>query len=503
MLDPRAADLLDRVWQAHASPDYWILTSKGLKFGDLYMVMTLMDRFRQRVARSAPTKMLAISEGHMAIMRLFPTAFDEVHLLPVLADVSRENFQLWCRARDVDHFGPGNMLYLHPSYYTHGPFDLMVAPTNPPLTFIDLCKIGLRLPSGEALSRPRISPEARREAARLANASGVTLGRSLVLFPYAQSSPQNAGAHFAALAARAAAGGLTVLTSIAGAETAIEGTTPVRIPFDLLSAFCELAGAALVVRSGVADILAASDCRKIVIYATRAELRNYSIIDMGTAQSADELVLRCEEIAPEKFADRIWPLIAEPRSVAAQLADIPSYVREYFDQIDSWDGKAAVAGWQPFQVRHLRGMRGLVLGEGWADIEDWGVWSLGERASLFLKNPFPHGVPHRPGASGQLEIELSARAAVSAAQPQLAVRLTLGSAAAQAAFDPESRHQRPTLIVPGDLTSEPSWRLDIAIDGPSSPYELSGGTNPDRRATGIGVEAVSIRPRRLPVTAMR
>ena len=496
MMDPRAADLLDRVWQHHGTPDNWIFTTKGLKYGDLYMAMTLMEQFRRRFALDTPVKMLAISEGYMTVLRLFPKAFDAVHLVPDLANVAQHDFQLWCQARGADHFGPGNMLYLHPSYYTHGPFDLMVAPTNPPLTFIDLCKIGLRLPSEVALGLPTISPEARRGAALLASASGLMTGRSIVLFPYAQSMPQEATAHLAALAARAMQEGYVVVTSVAGVEAPIAGTMPVRIPFDLMPTFCELAGHAVVVRSGIADILAAVDCRKVIIYPTQPALNNCSIIDMGTAQSAEEIVFRCADAPPEAFVKQVLPVLLAPRPMTAQLHDIPSFVRQYFAQIDCWDGKAALGGERPFPVRHLRGLRGLVLGEGWADMEKWGVWSLGERASIFLKNPFPNGPTRRPVNSGLVEIEVTARGAVSPALRRLEAQFRLGDATTQTIFQTNAGTRRPVIRIPEALAAEPAWRLDVQIDGAKSPYERSGGTLSDHRALGVGIEAVSVRPHR-------
>lgn len=496
MTDPTAADLLDLVWRDHGTPGSWIFTTKGLKYGDLYMAMTLMEQFRRRIAVDAPIKMLAISEGHMAVLRLFSKAFNSAHLVPELAPVTQHDFQLWCQARGVDHFGPGNMLYLHPSYYTHGPFNLMVAPTNPPLTFIDLCKIGLRLPSEVALGRPCFAEPARRAAALLAGASGLMTGRSIVLFPYAQSMPQEADAHFAALAARAMQEGFVVVTSVAGGEAPIAGTVPVRIPFDLLPTFCELAGHAVVVRSGIADILAAVDCRKVIIYATQPGLNNYSIIDMGTTQSAEEIVFRCADAPPEAFVELVLPLLLAPRPMTAQLRDIPSFVRQYFQQIDSWDGKAALGGEQPFPVRHLRGLRGLVLGEGWADLNSWGIWSLGERASIFLKNPFPNGPPRRPGESGLVEIEITARGAVSPALRRLDVQFRLGGATTQTVFQMNAGTRRPVIRIPEELAPEQAWRLDVRINGAKSPHDQSGGESSDHRTLGVGIEAVSIRPHR-------
>lgn len=491
-----STQLLDRIWQQYATPAAWVFTSKGLKFGDLCMAMTLMGAFRRRIVPGSRIIMLAISEGHRAILRLFPGIFDEIHMVPQLADVTREDFHLWCRHRAVDRFGAGNMLYLHPSYYTHGPFDLMVAPTNPPLTFIDLCKIGLRLPSETSLGLPTVSATQRAEAALLAGASGILIGRSVVLFPYAQSSPQDMHAHFARLAAAVKAAGMIVVTSVAGTERPIDGTMPVHVPFDLLAAFCELAGAAVVVRSGIADIIAAADCRKIVLYKTAPEVRNYSIIDMGTAQSADEMVIEAAEVSPDALVDRVLPLLVEPRPATKQLADIPSFVRAYFGQIDTWDGKVAIGGADLYQVRHLRATRGLVLGEGWADLEPWGVWSLGERASLFVKNPFPAGPPRRSGLTGDIELELTTRGAVSRAQPEVRVKVALGPAALRTTFQVDTRSQRLLLGVPGELARAPAWRLDIQLDNPKSPFELTDGGSPDQRTLGIGIEAVSIRPRR-------
>jgi hypothetical protein len=217
---------------------------------------------------------------------------------------------------------------------------------------------------------------------------------------------------------------------------------------------------------------------------------------LGTAQSAEEIVFRCADAPPQAFVELVLPLLVEPRPTTAQLGDIPSFVRQYFEQIDSWDGRSALGGVPPFPVRHLRGLRGLVLGEGWAYMEKWGVWSLGERASIFLKSPFPQGPVGHSGASGQVEIEVSARGAVSRALPRLEVRFRLSDKTTQIVFQTNAVTRRPVIRIPEELAAEPAWRLDVWIDGPRSPYEQSGGASSDRRPLGVGIEAVSIRPHR-------
>jgi hypothetical protein len=468
----------------------WVFTTKGLKNGDLYMSLTLMEPFKRMVANWEPMTIIVTSKQHASILLMFPGIFETEHQAPELADVSPDELRAWCQSRGANKFAHGNLIYLHPTHFTYGPFNLMAAPTTPPLSYIDLSKMGLRIPSRAPLELPTITDMMCREAEVLARSVGLVTGRSVILFPYAQSSPQSANEHLATFATYARTAGFRVFTSVAGEERPVDGTTPVFIPFNVLLPFCELAGYVLALRSGISDIVSSGDLRKLFVYATKVEVYYYSVIDMGTAESASELVFSFDVSSPSEFLESAVPLLLAPLTPKLLRHDIPDFVRAYFDQLGDWTGDLEIGGAVPSELRRLRAMRGVVLGEGWAEIERWGVWSIRRRATIFLKNPRRSDPALRH--SGPRGIQIIARSNVSVNLPRLVVQFRLGGSLREIIFTPHDQRQAFTVPIPPELRWEPYWRLDIRLDSPRSSFEQSGGAILDRRANGIGVESISI-----------
>jgi hypothetical protein len=170
---------------------------------------------------------------------------------------------------------------------------------------------------------------------------------------------------------------------------------------------------------------------------------------------------------------------------------IPAAVADYLELHPLVFGKISISSDEPsIQGDGFRGIHGVVLAEGWAGLEPFGVWSDEDRAVLYLKNPFA-GDPALPQIGGSRVIIVSCRGAISEQYPTLRARFNVGSAPIDVVFSwPETMSCDITL--PIDLESA-FIRIDVEIDSPKSPYERTNGVSPDHRRLGIGV--IGVEPR--------
>ncbi len=120
------------------------------------------------------------------------------------------------------------------------------------------------------------------------------------------------------------------------------------------------------------------------------------------------------------------------------------------------------------------------LGDGWADPEEWGTWTVSKQASLRLSVE-----PHR---GRNLDADLKYRAFIHNLHRQLDIVCRAGGrdiAAWRCGVDAMSGIQR--LTIPSDVIADGgALDLEFRISTPRSPAEL--GISPDTRQLGLGIE---------------
>jgi hypothetical protein len=182
-------------------------------------------------------------------------------------------------------------------------------------------------------------------------------------------------------------------------------------------------------------------------------------------------------------------------SAHANLDEVASAARAYFARIPAAPGRIDINRDQPVEnVVGFRALRTVMLAEGWSVLEPWGVWSEGNLATLYIKNPLADSPtvanPH------STEIALDARGAVFESLPRVTVRCELGSARSETVFVwGEPSAVQITLTVPEELAKARVFRLRMSIESPRSPHDQTDGVSPDRRQIGVGISAIEIRPR--------
>lgn len=93
-------------------------------------------------------------------------------------------------------------------------------------------------------------------------------GHTVVLFPYANTVEHLPINLWEELARHLREVGFSVCTNVQPGGEPIPGTAPIFVPYNVLTAFVELAGIVIGLRSGIFDILAEAECEKYILYPT-------------------------------------------------------------------------------------------------------------------------------------------------------------------------------------------------------------------------------------------
>lgn len=91
-------------------------------------------------------------------------------------------------------------------------------------------------------------------------------GRTVILSPYAKSVAAPPDGYWETLADGYVREGWTVLTNVAKDEAPVGGTQPLSLPVSQMIAAAEYAGCFIGLRSGLCDVLAAANCRKVMVF---------------------------------------------------------------------------------------------------------------------------------------------------------------------------------------------------------------------------------------------
>jgi hypothetical protein len=407
---PEDLAAVNAFWERHCDPEGWNFYVADAGNGDLYRILTLMRPFRGLRAGGRSIRVITGSRPQAALCSMFSDVIDHVVCTPE-ARFNGRTIRDWRRATGRDHLRPGELINLYPVDYFQPPLDwgrLWYLLNDRGIFFIHLYKFLLGLQLDISPDLPFISDEARVGARALFEQAGLDAGRTLLLFPYAKSAPfsqsrPDVERHFAALAKAAAEQGLRVCTSVAPAEDPIDGTDGVFIPLDLLIPFCDLAGYAVTVRSGISDILSGACCRKLHIYPSEWMAEAVSPIADGVGGVERNLsFVFAEENDPPRFA--ALALDALQRPVAGDASTyVPRHISDLLAAPLTCGDLNGRFRQQDFVIRndYARLYSSGALADGWSGSENWGIWTLGYRATLYLRPaavmlPDIHDRPEQP-----------------------------------------------------------------------------------------------------------
>ncbi len=264
---------------------FWLVGS--LRNGDIYHICSLAASFAQHYGRTDPIYLVVSKQSQSNAASLFREDFAEIVISNNLPG-SVEEWDLFFEKTGLPRFGQNTPILPHPNFYVWGRAAIeMAAQTH--RTWMDIYKKILRIPGDCEPSFPSIDENVREEAQRFCLSSNMRPGRSVILFPYAQSLPMPALAAFAKLARDLHLEGWSVYTSTADQEEPVVGTLGLHIPFHLLIEVAEYCGWVVAIRSGICDITSSARCRRTFIYPSFETLVAWSVHAMDLARDAHEI----------------------------------------------------------------------------------------------------------------------------------------------------------------------------------------------------------------------
>jgi hypothetical protein len=495
-MDDAVLARIEAYWARHGQADAWTFITTNLHNGDLYSVLTLLRPFRMLRSGGRPVRVLATGRTHHQIALLFRDVIDEVIYTPEAAFTARD-INHWRVIRGCGYLTTGTPIPLNVIDYIEPPLPwggLWFLFNDLGIFYMHLFKFLLGLPLDVAPSPPTISPHARHAAAELLNQYSLPFGKTVVLFPYAQTAeyaqhPQRVRDHFAALAERARLNGLSVCTSVVQDEEPVDGTRSMFIPFGLLIPFCDLAGYAVTIRSGITDMLSVSQCRKLHIYPSQRAADRVSPVGLGLGGIEQNLAFQfAEQPDPDGFAK-----IASHALLAPQPTDgsawVPALVRDLLALKVSKgapDGRFRAAD-GILRMENYRLFVSGVLAEGWSGAEDWGTWTLGHRSIVYLRAATAFGLDPAETDGCPIVLLLDLQFAITRDIHEVleySVEVNGRAAYYQARWPDRWRVLRLPLA-PAELHAP--VRVIFSVENPALRHVPPDGGAGDRRVIGIGL----------------
>jgi len=251
---------------------WFLVVDKGL--GDVVHVLSLLPTFRER--HGGPIVIIA-PESKSGIVGLFRDHFDGSIFVP------EEATRAFADLPKIGGFQRGLPYYTW--WPAHGEAQLgkPFIEWEDGLTVKQLTAIMLRLPPNAPSVAPLVSEASRNEAHATFDRLGVRAGHTVVMFPWSNSArnlPETwweefhqavraRGLHAVVNATAASSSHFGRLSRRDGnLELGIDGTANLTdLPIDQVIPFVERAGYLATVASGICDVLARSDARKLVLYS--------------------------------------------------------------------------------------------------------------------------------------------------------------------------------------------------------------------------------------------
>jgi hypothetical protein len=288
----------NRIKAEHGIGWYWVVPR--LRAGDVYHICSFAAAFRQTHG-DAPI-FLVVSSPHQANMAaVFDDHIDRVIVEPSL---SSDQWKELALEADLPSFEINSPLLLDP--WTNREIEPSAVAMFGPSGFLwtQFYKQLMRISLVAEPSAPAVRPDRVKAARALCDSADMPPGRSVLLFPFAQTYRADVLQHFTHLA-EVLRHDYQVYTSVAGDEAPIPGTAPIFIPFALLQDVAEYAGWAVVLRSGIADILASARCRKTIVYRDLDAMQGWSLLQLDLARDASEFAFPFAMKSPELFASTV------------------------------------------------------------------------------------------------------------------------------------------------------------------------------------------------------
>ena len=247
--------------------------------GDTYLLLSLLTDFKRQNG-GGKIRLVLTQPSHTDLLKLFPDVVDTM----VLVDLD------WLRIIPAKtELSKGTATIFSCLYFFRNAMASLLGYKN--MTINEVYKIMLNMAVNTPNVKPFIPAAVSESAIKRFKAYGLTSQQTVLLAPHAvtvnqQSVPQS---FWTELTRFLLDSGYQVAILSKEAVYQISGEVkPVFFPLDEAIPFCEQCGYLVSIRSGLCDLLATSDCEKLILYPkTQPGSRNIaqwsSIVNMGLA----------------------------------------------------------------------------------------------------------------------------------------------------------------------------------------------------------------------------
>ena len=228
--------------------------------GDIYITCALLESYRQKCGDNRPYVVTIIGEGSAKIVRLL--GIDHVELLS-----QDESDLLITFYRFVGNVIP-NITILH-----YAPIAMHTRITDSLAGYNELDFMSMYLATvfpgvtwEDAVHFPDVAGDG--EIREYFDEKGLVPGKTVVLFPFANTIEHLPWHLWEELARRLRERGFSVCTNVEPGGPVVPGTSGIFVPYHHLREFVNQAGFVVGLRSGIFDIIADTECTKFVLYPT-------------------------------------------------------------------------------------------------------------------------------------------------------------------------------------------------------------------------------------------
>ena len=156
-------------------------------------------------------------------------------------------------------------------------------------------KVNLVITSNSKILKPKISEFAKKSAKVFFETNNLIYGKTVILFPNANSISKLTLEFWNELAKQLSNLGYSTCTNIVNeSDSIIENTRPINIPLEFCIPIAEFAGGIISIRSGICDLLSTANTKLVVLYPTskiiarKTPLECYSLNSMNLSGTAIE-----------------------------------------------------------------------------------------------------------------------------------------------------------------------------------------------------------------------
>lgn len=239
--------------------------------GDVYLTCALLEKYRKKNDIHGNYALTVIGKGATKIARLF-----SINNIKTLTQTESDDLINFIRFMAPEQFPNIKILHYSPTAMHTAVLDMLASYHGLDFMTMYLTTVFPNISREDACDFP--PSQNIEEIQEIFDAKGLIPGKTVVLFPFANTIENLSWHAWERMARNLREKGFTVCTNVEPEKPAVLGTCDVFVPYSQLQAFVDMAGYVVGLRSGIFDIIARTSCQKFILYPTP----NYYKFGVGT-----------------------------------------------------------------------------------------------------------------------------------------------------------------------------------------------------------------------------